>query len=242
MTERSRCVAVIEDERDLVDVLRYNLEREGFEVIDAASGTEGLALIRQHNPDLVLLDLMLPGMDGLEVCAALRSDRATRSIPVIMLTAKDAESDVVLGLGVGADDYVTKPFSPRELVARVKAMLRRQVRAFSSDAEVGSDGGERVVGPGLVVDIGRHEVVVDGVASAFTRTELRILHALVARPGRVMSREKLIELAVGEDAYILDRTVDVHVRAIRKKLGDRAGDVETVRGVGYRYRDAGRRP
>lgn len=242
MSASVRCVAVIEDERDLVEVLRYNLEREGFRVVSAMAGADGIELVRAEQPDVILLDLMLPGMDGIEVCSRLRADSATAQIPVIMLTAKDAESDVVLGLGVGADDYVTKPFSPRELVARVKAVLRRNERvAAGGESPSPSGDNERVEVPGLIVDLGRHEVLVNGEIMSFTKTELRMLFALMSRPGRVLSRERLIELAVGEDAYILDRTVDVHIKSIRKKLADRADALETVRGVGYRFNDR-RRP
>jgi two-component system phosphate regulon response regulator PhoB len=246
-----RRIVVIEDEDEIRDVLAYNLERAGFSVSCAANGRTGLELVRSERPELVLLDLMLPEVDGLDVCRALRADEATATLPVIMLTARDDESDVVLGLGVGADDYVTKPFSPREVVARVEAMLRRSARVSTPagatdeatddvDASLAEDPDRRRVSSGaVVVDPDRHEVLVDGESIRFTRTELRLLHVLLRRPGRVYTREQLVERVMGDNAWITDRTIDVHVRAIRRKLGDHGEVVETIRGVGYRGRDDG---
>ena len=241
-----RSIVVIEDEDAIRDVLEYNLQREGFDVACAGNGVEGLALVRKTLPSLVLLDLMLPEMDGVEVCRQLRSDAATSLIPVIMLTAKGDEGDIVLGLGVGADDYVTKPFSPKEVVARVQAMLRRagstrvivDVDELEVDRELAADPDRRRVSlSGVVVDPDRHEVLVDGEPVRFTRTELRLLHVLLRKPGRVYTREQLVERVMGDNAWITDRTIDVHVRAIRSKLGPRADVVETIRGIGYRGRD-----
>lgn len=227
---RSRIVA-IEDEPDILEVIQYNLRREGYEVLGVENGEEGLNLVRKELPDLVLLDLMLPGMDGLEVCRRLKYEAATRGIPVIMVTAKGEESDVVLGLEVGADDYLTKPFGPRELVARVRAILRR------STHRVEGDGPRRIVFGKLVIDPSRHEVTKDGELVELTATEFRLLHFLATHPGKVFSRQRLVKEAIGEDAYILERNIDVHVRAIRKKLGEELDFISTVRGVGYRFRD-----
>lgn len=222
-------IIVIEDESDILDVVEYNLAREAYKVRTYRDGEQGLEAVRRHAPDLVLLDLMLPGLDGLEVCRRLKQDPTTRSIPVIMLTAKSEESDVVLGLGVGADDYVAKPFSPKELVARVSAVLRRGPLKEEQGA------GERIVLDGLVIDAGRHEVRVDGRAVKFTATELRLLHFLASHRGRVFTRDHLLSRVIGEDAVVLDRNIDVHVGALRRKLGPYRGWVETVRGVGYRF-------
>jgi two-component system phosphate regulon response regulator PhoB len=231
-TRRREKILVIEDEADILEVIEYNLKREGYKVSGSLDGEQGLQLAKKDNPDLVLLDLMLPGTDGLEVCRELKRDPLTRRIPVIILTAKAEESDVVLGLGVGADDYVTKPFRPKELIARVQAVLRRApLRADSS-------GPERVVRGDLVIDTGRHEVLVRGEPVNFTPTELRLLHFLAVHPGRVFSRAHLLSRVIGEDAVVTDRNVDVHVRAVRHKLGALRDTIETVRGIGYRFKDA----
>jgi two-component system phosphate regulon response regulator PhoB len=236
-------IVVIEDEDDIRDVVVYNLERAGYAIRSAADGRAGLRVVREHTPDLVVLDLMLPELDGLEVCRALREDLATELLPVIMLTAKGDESDIVAGLGAGADDYVTKPFSPRELVARVQAMLRRSERgsgAVGTDPDralIADPDRTRVQTAGVMVDPDRHEVLVDGEFVRLTRTELRLLHVLLRKPGRVYTREQLVERVMGDNAWITDRTIDVHVRGIRRKLGDRADVIETIRGVGYRGRE-----
>jgi two-component system phosphate regulon response regulator PhoB len=247
-----RRIVVIEDEDAIRDVIAYNLERAGYRVAAAADGRAGLEQVRAEPTDLVLLDIMLPELDGLAVCRELRAEPATELVPVIMLTAKGDEDDVVAGLGAGADDYVTKPFSPRELVARVDAMLRRAARAGASGAQAGDEELEadrelaadpdrrRVEVDGVVVDPDRHEVLVDGEPVRLTRTELRLLHVLLRRPGRVYTREQLVERVMGDNAWITDRTIDVHVRAIRRKLDARADVIETIRGVGYRGRDAAR--
>jgi two-component system phosphate regulon response regulator PhoB len=222
-------ILVIEDEPDIVEVITYNLEREGYEVRSARDGEEGLRRTRQENPSLVLLDLMLPGIDGVELCRTLRSDPATRSIPIIMLTAKGDESDVVLGLGVGADDYVKKPFSPKELVARVRAVLRR-----SAERQADLKAGKLHV-RGVVIDPRRHEVSVDGKSIDLTPTEFRLLRALASRPGWVFERGELLSQVVGPDTIVVDRSIDVHVNSIRKKLGRRRELIQTVRGVGYKF-------
>jgi DNA-binding response OmpR family regulator len=227
---RPRKIVIVEDETDILELARFNLEREGFRVLPANDGEAGLAIIREETPDLVILDLMLPGLDGIEICRLLKAHPATEPIPIVMVTAKTDESDVVLGLSVGADDYVTKPFSSKELVARVRAVLRRV------GARAG-DGRDQISRDGFLLDVDRHEVRVNGDPVAFTATEFRLLHCLASRPGKVFTRETLLRRAVGEDAYVLDRNIDVHVRAIRKKLRERRDLVETVRGVGYRFRN-----
>ena len=248
-----RTIVVIEDEDAIRDVIAYNLERAGYEVATAADGRAGLDLVRERLPDLVVLDIMLPELDGLAVCRALREHEPTALVAVIMLTAKGDEDDIVAGLGAGADDYLTKPFSPRELVARIDAMLRRAARSGpvaspvdpedsvepDPDAALAADPDRRRVEvDGVVVDPDRHEVLVDGEPVRLTRTELRLLHVLLRKPGRVYTREQLVERVMGDNAWITDRTIDVHVRAIRRKLGDRSDTIETIRGVGYRGRDA----
>ena len=225
-------ILVIEDEPDILEVMQYNLEREGYKVVACRNGEQGLSRIRTDNPDIVILDLMLPGMDGVEVCRQVKSDPVTRAIPIIMVTAKAEESDIVLGLGIGADDYIGKPFSPRELIARVKVVLRRGPLREQSGA------GERVVRGALTIDLGRHEARVDEQLVTLTPTEMRLLHFLASHPGRVFPRAHLLSRVIGEDAIVTDRNIDVHVRALRQKLGDHAACIETVRGVGYRFADA----
>ncbi|MEZ5964995.1 MAG: response regulator transcription factor [Planctomycetota bacterium] len=229
---RREKILVIEDEADILDLVEYNLKREGYRVVGFLDGEQGLQAARKENPDLVILDLMLPGMDGLEVCRELKRDPLTRTTPVIILTAKSEETDVILGLGVGADDYVTKPFRPKELIARVQAVLRRgPLRGEAS-------GPDRLVRGDLVIDTTRHEVRVGGDTVQFTPTELRLLHFLATHPGRVFTRAHLLSRVIGEDAVVTDRNIDVHVRAVRQKLGPLRDLVETVRGVGYRFKDA----
>jgi len=224
-------IAVIEDEADIREVIEHNLSREGYEVRAADDGDKGLQLVRRESPNLVLLDLMLPGLDGLEICRELKTGDSTRAIPIIMVTAKGEESDIVLGLGIGADDYVIKPFSPKELVARVKAVLRRG--PLSRD-----DGSsERIRRGPVTIDPQRHEVLVEGEPTAFTATEMRLLHFLASHPGRVFTRSRLLSRVLGEDAFVIDRNIDVHIRSIRKKLGIHRDMIETIRGVGYRFQD-----
>ena len=225
-------ILVIEDEPDILEVVQYNLEREGHKVIACRDGEQGLRRIRADDPDLVILDLMLPGLDGTEVCRRAKADPVTAAIPILMVTAKGEESDIVLGLGLGADDYLTKPFRPRELVARVQAALRRgRTRAVAAPSE-------RIARGGLVIDLARHEVRADGQLVTLTPTEMRLLHFLASHPGRVFPRAHLLSRVIGEDAIVTDRNIDVHVRALRQKLGEQGGCIETVRGVGYRFADA----
>jgi two-component system phosphate regulon response regulator PhoB len=224
-------ILIIEDEPDIVEFLQYNLEREGFRVATAHDGESGLSLARSRKPDLILLDLMLPGIDGLDVCRSLKQDPATRDTPLIMVTAKGEESDIVLGLELGADDYVPKPFSPREVLARVRAVLRRNERSAASEER------KRIEVGAVVLDADRHEVTVHGEAKPFTRAEFRLLWALASSPGRVYTRDQLVDRITAGESVILDRNVDVHVSSIRKKLGDEEGLIATIRGVGYKCRD-----
>ena len=225
----ARTVLVIDDEPELGRLIDYNLTKAGYLVLTARDGESGLAAARKHAPDLVVLDVMMPGLDGWEVCKRLRQEPSTAALPILMLTAKAEESDRVLGLELGADDYLTKPFSVRELAARVKALLRR-AEATAAPAEV------LKAGP-LVIDAGRRSVTAAGKEVVLTTTEFNLLRALAERRGRVVSREDLISLARGHDATVVDRTVDVHVAALRRKLGKHGELIETVRGVGYRLRE-----
>ncbi len=218
-------ILIIEDDPDIVELLQYNLEREGYAVLTASNGEVGLQDAQTRRPGMVLLDLMLPGMDGLEVCRQLKQRDDTREIPLIMITAKGEESDVVSGLELGADDYISKPFSPREVVARMRAVLRRgQGRGPRRKTRI--ELGE------VVLDSERHEVRVRGEIVPFTRAEFRLLWALMANPGRVFTREDLVERLTEGETVILDRNVDVHVSAIRKKLGEESSMIGTVRGWG----------
>ena len=226
----NRKIVVVEDEIDIRELIAHNLSRDGFEVETALDGEAAVHLIRRTLPDLVLLDLMIPKMDGLEVCKSLRKDESTSNIPIIMVTAKGEESDIVLGLGLGADDYLSKPFSPKELLARIKAVLRR------GKLEQNQNGRDRVVFRNLVIDVSRHEVSISGQPVAFTATEFKLLHFLATNAGRVFSRSHLLSRVIGEDAFVYERNIDVHIQSLRKKLGALRNMIETVRGVGYRFR------
>ncbi len=223
-------IVVIEDEPDIVEVISYNLKNEGYRVLSVDRGDEGINLIRDQSPSLVILDLMLPGLDGLSVCQQLKSDPIVRDIPIIITSAKSEESDIVIGLELGADDYLTKPFSPRELLARVKAVLRRgPVKA--------NESGERIVLQNLIIDVARHEVRVNHMAVDLTATEFKILHQMATQPGRVFTRAQLLNRVVGMGVVVIERNIDVHIRSVRKKLGDAAQLIQTIRGVGYRVVD-----
>jgi two-component system phosphate regulon response regulator PhoB len=221
-------VLVVDDEPDIVELVRYHLEKAGIECVHASDGGAALRLVRERRPDVLILDLMLPGMDGLEVCRALRRDPATARLPIIMLTAKAEEVDRVVGLEVGADDYVVKPFSPRELVARVGALLRRVREPEVPTARRTGD---------LLLDEGRHQVAVGGRPVELTAKEFGLLAALVRANGRVLSRDQLLESVWGyaAAAEIESRTVDVHIRRLREKLGAEARRIVTVKAVGYRF-------
>jgi two-component system phosphate regulon response regulator PhoB len=225
-------ILVVEDEQDILDLIVFNLERDGFQVISAQTGEDALTAAREHRPDLVLLDLMLPGINGLDVCRHLRNDENGRNLPIIMLTARDEEVDIVTGLEVGADDYVTKPFSPKVLIARVRAMLRRR--------EKSADQPEAPLNLGdLSIDQVRHRVDACGKRVDLTNTEFELLVILSRRPGWVFSRSQLIDLLHGGQHVITERAIDVQVANLRKKLGDCGQYVQTVRGVGYRMQEPG---
>ena len=221
-------IVVVEDEQAIQDVIAYNLRREGYEVLLAGHGNEGLALIQSKRPALVILDLMLPGIDGLSICQQLRADPKTRSIPLMILSAKEEESDIVIGLSLGADDYLAKPFSPREMLARVKALLRRA----NTSRSVSDDYIQ--VGP-LAIDFSRFEAKLSGQPLKLTATEFKLLAELAGHPGRALTCEHLLNRAVGDAVVVVDRNIDVHIRSVRKKLGDQAAMIETVRGLGYRF-------
>jgi two-component system alkaline phosphatase synthesis response regulator PhoP len=228
-------ITIVEDEADIREILEYSLSREGFEVKSATDGASGLELIRRETPELVLLDLMLPDIDGLEICRQLKGDDETSHIAIIMVTAKGEESDIVLGLGLGADDYIPKPFSNKELVARVRSVLRRANRVTVPD-----DGNQAVVSGPLRIEPERHKAWVNDDEVELTATEFRILLLLARHPGRIFSRSQILADARGELAAAFDRSVDAHIRTIRKKLGKERGLIETVRSIGYRFaeRDA----
>jgi two-component system phosphate regulon response regulator PhoB len=223
-------VLVVEDDRSLADVVTYNLRQSGYDVLVAHDGQSGLAQAQLKTPNIIVLDLMLPVLDGLEVCRRLRADPVTRGALILMLTAKAEESDQLVGFSVGADDYVTKPFSVKVLMERIKALERRRRSGETRDDDVAACHG-------VVMDQRRFQASVDGRPINLTRSEFRLLNTLVRQPGRVFRRSELIDAALGEDTIVMERTIDVHIRAIRRKLGARADLVETMRGVGYRFRD-----
>ena len=223
-------VLVVDDEEDILELVEYNLAKNGFDVTCVATGEEALKAARSQSPDTVVLDLMLPGVDGLNVCRTLKTDPKTKTIPILMLTAKGEEADVVAGLEMGADDYITKPFSPKILVARVKAVLRRKSNGPADEAAALRIGT-------LVIHPGRHEVLVDGAGVELTFTEFRLLHLLARRPGWVFTRGQIVDGVQGQDVVVTDRSVDVHIVSLRRKLGEAGALIETVRGVGYRFKD-----
>ena len=225
---KKQTILIIEDERDLSEILTYNLEKEGFDVITAADGQEGLNRARSMLPDLVVLDLMLPVTDGLQVCQQLRSDPRTRQMRVLMLTARSEEVDEIVGFSMGADDYVAKPFKIKPLIHRIRALLRRSDTTPSSS--------DCIALQGIQIDRVQHLCTLDEVDLQLTPTEFKLLWTLMRQPGRPFSRHELMDTCRGEDANALERTIDVHIRALRQKLGDRAEVIETVRGVGYRFR------
>jgi two-component system alkaline phosphatase synthesis response regulator PhoP len=223
-------ILVVDDEEDILELLRYNLLREGYNVSCAASGEEALRLAQSEIPDLLVQDLMLPGIDGLEVTKILKNDSRTKDIPIVMLTAKGEEADIVTGLELGADDYITKPFSPRVLVARVRAVLRRKVKEYKEETPV-----LRI--HDIVINPGRHEVLVNDKPVQLTLTEFGILNYLARRPGWVFTRSQIMDAVKGEDYFVTDRSVDVQIVGLRKKLCNAGKYIETVRGVGYRFKE-----
>jgi two-component system, OmpR family, alkaline phosphatase synthesis response regulator PhoP len=223
-------ILVVEDEEDILELLRYNLTKEGYRVTGVLSGEEGLKAARSQPLELIVLDLMLPGIDGLTVCRELKMDAKTRDLPIIILTAKGEEADIVAGLELGADDYITKPFSPRVLLARLRAVLRRR----QAEPQVEADSLELHE---LAIHPGRHEVLVQGQPVDLTSTEFRLLSFLARRPGWVFTRSQIVQGVQGEDYSVSERAVDVQIVGLRKKLGSAGKYVETVRGVGYRFKE-----
>lgn len=230
-------IFIVEDEADIAEMVAFNLEKEGYKVFIAHNGSEALSEIKEELPDLVLLDVMLPDADGFEICKQLRAYPPTKKTPIIFVSAKTQETDKVVGLELGADDYLTKPFSPRELVARIKAVFRRVPHASARPAEkadVSASGGDH---HDIVIDKERHRVTVDGKKTELTPTEFSILAFLAEHPGFVHTREKLLNGVFGYDSAVYDRTVDAHIKSLRRKLGDAKEYIETVRGIGYRFKD-----
>lgn len=225
----NECILIVDDEEDVLELVRYNLDKNGYKVETATSGEEAITAARNKLPDMVILDLMLPGIDGLEVCKKLKSDLKTEPIPIIMLTAKGEESDIVTGLELGAEDYLTKPFSPKVLIARIRRILHRSV---SRDLER-----PPIKIRELTIDPGRREVLVKGKQINLSYTEFNILYILVKRPGLVFTRYQIIDAIHGNDYLVTDRAVDVQIVSLRKKLASCGSYIETVRGVGYRCKD-----
>ena len=223
-------IMLVEDEEDILELLRYNLAREGYRTSAFNSGEEGLHFARSTVPDLILLDLMLPGIDGLEVCRQLKQSSLTRQVPIIMLTAKGEEADVVTGLELGADDYITKPFSPRVLLARLKAVLRIRRTELLEESKI-LNFNEMTIHPGC------HQVLVQSGPVELTASEFRLLHMMALKPGWVFTRSQIVAGVHGDNYAVSDRAVDVQVVALRKKLGNAAKYIETVRGVGYRFKE-----
>lgn len=224
-------ILVVEDDRALADVLSYNLTQEGYDVIVARDGQDGLQQAQLKTPQLVVLDLMLPVMDGLEVCRRMRADPALNDLLILMLTAKSEDTDQIVGFNVGADDYVTKPFSVKVLLNRIKALMRRRA-SVDTDRDI-------IASQGIVVDRRRHRATAGDEVLDLTPSEFGLLDALARQPGRAFSRAELIDAALGSDALVLERTIDVHIRSLRQKLDQHADLVETVRGIGYRFREPG---
>lgn len=222
-------ILIVEDDISLGEVLDYNLRQEGYDTFLARDGHQGLREAREQTPDLIVLDLMLPLIDGIEVCRLLRNDPATQELAILMLTARSEESDELVGFSVGADDYVTKPFSVKVLLQRINALLRRKEQSHA-DREV-------MVSQGIMIDRRRHRATIGDKLLDLTPSEFGLLSAFVRQPGRAFSRAELIDYALGDDAIVLERTIDVHIRALRKKMDAHADLIQTVRGIGYRFRD-----
>ncbi len=223
-------ILVVEDEEDIQELIRYNLTKEGYNVSCVSTGEEGVTRAKRDQPHLVLLDLMLPNMDGFEVCRTIKHDPKTQHIPIVMLTAKGEESDIVTGLELGADDYIPKPFSPKIVIARIRNILRRKSRDNSIDDSI-------IKQQDLVIHPGRHEVTLNGKRIDLTFTEFRVLQFLARRPGWVYTRQQIVDAVRGEDYPVTDRSVDVQIVGLRRKLGDAGDRIETVRGVGYRFKE-----
>jgi len=223
-------ILLVDDEEDILELLKYNLFRECYQVLAVTTGEEAVKAVHQSPPDLIILDLMLPGMDGLEVCKNLKNAAETNPIPIIMLTAKGEDSDIIIGLELGADDYIIKPFSPKILLARVKAVLRRKKESSQEHLSIIKQGD-------LVIYPDRREVFIGELKIELTATEFAVLQLLAAKPGRVFSRSQIVDIARGEDYPVTDRSVDVHIVSLRKKLDKYGAFIQTVRGVGYKFKD-----
>ncbi len=223
-------ILVVDDEEDILELVSYNLTRDGYNVICASTGEDGLNTAKSKLPDLVILDLMLPGMDGLDVARGLKNDKNTKDIPIVMLSAKGEEADIVTGLELGADDYIPKPFSPRILSARIRAVLRRRAKPEGTGKEI-------LEIHNIKVHTGRHEVMVNDEPVQLTFTEFGILEFLIKRPGWVFTRTQIVDAVKGDDYFVTDRSVDVQIVGLRKKLGPAGKYIETVRGVGYRFKE-----
>ncbi|MEI7879315.1 MAG: response regulator [bacterium] len=231
MAVAQKQILVVDDEKDILELVNFNLTREGFGVVSAMSGEGGLNVVAQKKPDLILLDLMLPGMSGLEVCRKLKRDPATADIPIIMITAKGEESDIILGLELGADDYVGKPFGIKILISRIRAVLRRQqVHVYNQKGELRA--GDLEISPSRFQVLARGKPI-----ESLTVTEFHLLHFLASRPGRVLNRQQILDAVRGEEIAVTERAVDVQMVGLRKKLGSYADCIEAVRGVGYRFKD-----
>lgn len=223
-------ILIVDDEENILELLEFNLSKEGYKVIPVMSGEEALKDVKSKLPDLILLDLMLPGIDGLEVCKLLKKNTLTENIPIIMLTAKGEESDIITGLELGADDYITKPFSPKVLIARIRMVLRRKSKKIPETSD-------SISAYGLVIHPGRHEVLIGDRKIDLTYTEFRILHFLASRSGWVFTRYQIVDAVRGINYAVTDRSVDVQIVSLRRKLGSFGKYIETVRGVGYRFKD-----
>ena len=226
-------ILVVDDEKDIVDIIKYNLEREKeYEVLTASNGKQAIEAA-ETNPDLILLDIMMPELNGFEVCKILKSNPQTSGIPVIFLTAKENEIDEILGLEIGADDYITKPISPRKVIARIKSVIRRS----ANEIEVTSKLERNVKFGNLEIDSAGHIVKINEKEIFFPKKEFQLLHFLISNRGRVYSRENLLNQIWGENVYVVDRTVDVHVAKVREKLGEYSEYIETIKGLGYRFKE-----
>lgn len=222
-------ILVVEDDRSLADVVRYNLQQAGYDVYWAYDGQDGLTQAQLQLPDLIVLDVMLPVMDGLEVCRRIRSSSQTKDILVLMLTAKGEETDHLVGFSVGADDYVVKPYSVKILLERIRALIRRKERQGAASETISKSG--------IIIDRLKHSVTLNGEMLDLTPSEFRLLETMMRQPGRAFDRSELIDSALGADTLVLERTIDVHIRALRKKMGEAADLIQTVRGVGYRFKE-----
>ena len=224
-------ILVVDDEEDILELLRYNISKEGYDVISSENGEDALVAVKRHSPDLIILDLMMPGIDGLDVCKQLKAASETKAIPIIMLTAKSSESDIIVGLELGADDYISKPFSPKVLLARIKSVLRR------TTGEATENNDEIIERQGISVHTAARNVLFNGKEINLTYSEFEIIYLLIKHPGRVFSRKQIMTAARGDDYLVTERAMDVQIVHLRKKLGDAGKYIKTVRGVGYKFDD-----